>query len=118
MPSQLHPNSERPLKTVKLCCCGTVCEQAKTTRLGPVLLECGTSSGHSPLLTEQQQVELSMPAVLSNSSFIHNMVLDLKDAVTEATALDAKRPLSCCDSSWLGEGMCLDFSLIVYRCVW
>lgn len=69
-------------------------------------------------MTEQLQVELSMAAVLSNSSFIHNMVPDLKDAVIEVTALDVRRPLSCCHSSWLGEGMCLNFCLIIYRYIW
>lgn len=39
-----------------------------------------TSSGFSPQLTGQLQTELSTPAVLSNSSFIHNVALDLKDA--------------------------------------
>ena len=62
-------------------------------------LEHGTSSGHSPLLTEQLQVELSTPGVLSNSSFIHNVAPDLKDAGVKVTVLDAKRPLSCCAGS-------------------
>lgn len=43
-------------------------------------------------------VELSAPDVLLNSSFIHNMAPNLKDTSMKATALDAKRPLSCADS--------------------
>lgn len=45
--------------------------------------------------------------VLSDSSYIHNVALDLKDADIKATALDAKMPLSCCADSLLGQGMCL-----------
>lgn len=60
-----------------------------------MLLEHGTSSEQSALLTEQLQVEISTPAVILNSSFIHDMALQLRDAGINVTALDAKRPLSC-----------------------
>lgn len=59
-------------------------------------LEHGTSSEQPALLTEQLQVEISTLAVILNSSFVRNVALQLRDAGINVTALDAKRPLSCC----------------------
>ena len=83
-------------------------------------LERGTSSGHSPLLSEQLWLESSTPAGLSNSFFIHNTAPDLKNASVEATALGARTPLSYCASSELGEEMCLTFcgDIQVYLVSW
>lgn len=64
-------------------------------------MEHGTSLEQSALLTEQMQVEISTPAVILNSSFVHNVTLQLRDAAMNVTGLDAKRPLSCCCAySW------------------
>lgn len=61
-------------------------------------LEHGTSLEQPALLAETLQVEIFTPAVILNSSFIHNVALQLRDAGVNVTALHAKRHLSCARS--------------------